>query len=183
MSDELAQRSTKRDYIVAIASGLFALAGVVVGTLLSVYYGEKQFDRQFILAQRDKIMTKRVDLIEQCSRVRADLDRAKVIMRLVDVEELRVLAMAKAKKKEKEDLEKIHTGVYSVEMQKEFSTIHANYLSCLQMAVIFFGPKTKDAISKMNSVKVWYADPDSPEMKEFWNAMLDEIQYFPRQES
>lgn len=46
------------------------------------------------------------------------------------------------------------------------------------MAGVFFGPKTKDAALKMNSVKVWYEDPDSPELKSFINAMLDELQFF-----
>jgi hypothetical protein len=176
-------RSMHRDYILAIASGFFALAGVGTGTVLSAHYAERQFDRQFEISQRDKVLTKRFELIEQCARARADLVRAKMIMGLVDVEKLRILAMARANKKQREGLEKVKTGVESIEMQKEFATIRANYSACLQMAGIFFGPKTKEAVLKMNSVKIWYEDPDSPELKALIEALLNELQYFPPRES
>jgi hypothetical protein len=168
-----------RDYILAIASGFFALAGVGIGTVLSAYYGERQMERQFNLAQREKIMTKRVDLLEQCTRSRADLVRAKMIMGLVDLEKVRALATVGANEKQREELNNVRTGVDTIEMQKEFSAIRANYLACVQMASIFFGPKTSEAAQKMNLLRSWYADPDSPVLSALIKAMLDEVNYFP----
>lgn len=165
-----------RDYILAAASGVFALVGVAAGSLLSAHYAERQFNQQIRVAQREKLMVKRLEVMEQCIRARANLGRAKMIMELIKVDELAILLNANNKEPSREATQR-KTTYDSYEHQREFNEIRTNFATCVQMAAVFFGPKTKEAALNLNKVKVWYEDMNSTELASFTDAMLSEANH------
>lgn len=165
-----------RDHIIAITSGMLALAGVVLGTVLSAYFTQRQFDQQLKSASREKLISKRIEVVEQCVRARADITRAKMIMDLVELDSVTINAALQSKDPRLSPTDR-KTTYDSYEHQREFAELRTNYATCIQMATVFFGPKTKAAALEMNKVERWYENVNSKELVAFTDAMLSEVNH------
>jgi len=169
----------RKDILVAIVTGILAFVGAVGGTYFSSRLEEGRFERQFTVQQYARVLDKRVALIDQCARARAQLLRAKTIMSYADVEAMRLAALKKASGRELELLDKMDTGVHgshSHALQQEFSAIRTEYFSCVQTGGLLFWPRTKQAALALNTVKpTWYESPDSAELTAFITSMIDEL--------
>lgn len=165
-----------RDHVIALTSGALALVGVVLGTVLSAYFTQRQFDQQLKVSSREKLITKRIEIIEQCVRARSGITRAKMIMDFVELDGKAIEFSMQTRNPEILGSSR-KTTYDSYEYQKEFAELRTNYVTCIQMAAVFFGPKTKSAALNMNKIEKWYADVNSRELVAFTEAMLSEVNH------
>lgn len=165
---------------IALIVASVTLATSLAGTMLGSYFSRNLWEAQSTLEQRRMIFDQRVRLIERLSVLMNSLQRPVVLQRLLEVEAAKAVLLLECstsktanKYKPKECSEKLEPFA-ALPVHQEMVKLNSDYASTLQLAAIYFGPKTRQAISDLPTNKQWWEQQPNAVLR----AMQEELTQF-----
>ena len=156
----------RKDVLMALLSGFLACCGAIGGTCFSFHLQELHFFEDVTIQQQQKIIDKRISILQQCEKVHAYMPRVAQIM-------TNVVASNTAKWDVTNQPTISDNGSPSDAQRQEYFLLRADYVACVEDAFLFFGPHTRRIANVLSVVRIWYADPD--QLLSMFDAMHDEL--------
>lgn len=170
------QEESKIALIVAVVS----LVTTIAGTMLGSYFTRSQWEAQSTLEQRRTILDQRVRLIERLSVLMNSTQRPAILKKLFEAEASIAQAHVAcvkdelAKKPVPKFCDEKQDPLALLPAQQEMVKLNADYASTLQLATIYFGQKTRQAILDLPQNVQWWEQKPNAVLK----AMQDELTQF-----
>lgn len=168
---------------IALVVAAITLATSLAGTVLGGKFNQWQWERQNAVDQKRAVVEQRVKLIERTSVIINSAPRAQALQaRLGLAANLAQfkLACADPPKKGvpvpehcKRDLDMDSTQA----TQQEQVKLMVEFSSTLQLAALYFGPKTRSAIAAIPPRTGWW-EVDEKILREILQSMIDELMTF-----
>ena len=170
------KEQSKIALIVAVVSLVASISGTMVGS----YFSRSQWEAQSVLEQRRTILDQRVHLIERLSVLMNSVQRPAALLRLIELEASRAQALAAcltdelAKKTVPKFCNEKQDPFAILPAHQEMVKLNSDYASMMQLAAIYFGSKTRQAILDLpQNVQWWEQKPNA-----VLRAMQDELTQF-----
>lgn len=176
----------RTDIAITIGTAVFSFVGALAGVYAGSKFDQENWEARFELEQRKTILERRTALIEKTvslfnrgptiQGLRASLDAEKQLAKIsLDCARAKILVVHKkqldCKLDHKFDPERIER------LAKEIHTLNAEYSSTMTLASIYFGEKTKAAITDLDS-DPWISSP--AKNQRLIDAMGQDLNYFPK---
>ncbi len=165
---------------IALIVAVVSLVTTIAGTMLGSYFTRSQWEAQSSLEQRRAIIDQRIHLIERLSVLMNSTQRPAILQKLFDAEasiaqaHLACITDELAKKPVPKFCDEKQDPLAVLPAHQEMVKLNADYASTLQLAAIYFGQKTRQAISDLpKNVQWWEQKPNAVLM-----AMQDELTQF-----
>jgi hypothetical protein len=168
---------------IALIVASITLATSLAGTVLGGKFNQWQWERQSAVDQKRAIFEQRVKLIERTSVIINSAPRAQALQARLELDaNLAQLKLACADPSKKgvqvPDHCKRELNMDSTQAtQQEQVKLMAEFSSTLQLAALYFGPKTRSAIAVIPPKTQWWKVDDSI-LREILRSMADELVTF-----
>lgn len=174
---------SRQDLYVAIFAAALAFVGALLGTYVGSRLDQANWEARYYVEARNSILERRIVLIERITNVlnkRALVEvlrtRVAAESKLTDIAQSCVRASAKRDQGQCVEIlgPNLAAGQDAV---REVLELNAEFTSAMSLANIYFGPRTRTAISELNVKGPW--DSTDEQRQALLNALGAELNFFP----
>lgn len=169
------KQESKIALIVAVVTFITSLAA----TSLGGYFTYNLWEAQSTLEQQRAIFNQRIHLIERLSVLMNSTQRPAILQKLFDAQATLAQGYVECIKAElaKQPVPRLcheKQDPFSIlSAQQEMVRLNADYGSTLQLAMIYFGPKTRQAISDLPQNTPWWEQQPNAVLKAMHDELMD----------
>jgi len=170
---------------IALVVAAITLFTSLAGTVLGGKFNQWQWERQSVVDQKRAILEQRVKLIERTSIIINSAPRAQALQSRLELDRDMALLKLRCSDPPKKGVPvpehcKRELNMDSTQAtQQEQVKLMAEFSSTLQLAALYFGPKTRSSISAIPPKTQWWK-VDESNLREILRSMADELTYFEK---